>query len=342
MRGQGVSYGIGPVQNNSGSVSQHSSVYKGPNPGNVYSANGRPSSRYQNNGSIQGASPQQPPPVYGFQQNPNPSLPLIGQPPLTNPSQKLSYNTSSQQDLPNSQLQAQLQAALAEVQKLKTANTQLRDIEEDNKRRILQQAQRIQKLEKEKQELIDKLKAKEKEEVKESTKSKRSTQRAGAGAADGENDEDIRALQIALHFEEQERQKRDRDLLMRMMLMGNLMAREENEEERALQRAIEESRRQQTNDPDNMTYEQLLELGDRMGKVSKGLTKEQRDRLPCKLWRPNVTKQKDCPICQENFTLQNRIKVLSECGHEYHDACINKWLEEEKVCPVCKKNVLNE
>ena len=44
-----------------------------------------------------------------------------------------------------------------------------------------------------------------------------------------------------------------------------------------MQRAIEESRRANPNmqpDTDNMTYEQLLELGDRVGKVSKGLTKD--------------------------------------------------------------------
>ena len=68
-----------------------------------------------------------------------------------------------------------------------------------------------------------------------------------------------------------------------------------------------------------MTYEQLLELGDRMGKVSKGLSKEQRDRIASKPWRHGVTKQKDCPICFENFALTHRVKVLSECGHEYHD-----------------------
>jgi len=39
-----------------------------------------------------------------------------------------------------------------------------------------------------------------------------------------------------------------------------------------------------------MTYEQLLELGDRLGSVSKGLTKEQISKIPSKLWRPGVTK----------------------------------------------------
>lgn len=79
-----------------------------------------------------------------------------------------------------------------------------------------------------------------------------------------------------------------------------------------------------------------------MGKVSKGLTKEQRDMIPSRPWRHGVTKQKECPICFESFALANRIKVLGECRHEYHEGCINKWLEEEQVCPVCKSSVLKE
>jgi hypothetical protein len=48
-------------------------------------------------------------------------------------------------------------------------------------------------------------------------------------------------------------------------------------EEMQLQRVIEESKR---DNPENMTYEQMLELGDRLGKVSKGLTKEQIAKIP--------------------------------------------------------------
>lgn len=51
----------------------------------------------------------------------------------------------------------------------------------------------------------------------------------------------------------------------------------EAEEERLLQRALEESKAEAPQDPnnpntDNMTYEQLLELEESNGKVSKGLS----------------------------------------------------------------------
>ena len=51
----------------------------------------------------------------------------------------------------------------------------------------------------------------------------------------------------------------------------------EAEEQRLLQKAIEESKHETFQDPDNpntdaMTYEQLIELEERNGKVNKGLT----------------------------------------------------------------------
>lgn len=131
----------------------------------------------------------------------------------------------------------------------------------------------------------------------------------------------------------------DRQMMMQLMMMGNAIMVNNNEEEVALQRAIEESRRQDTSNPDNMSYEQLLELGDKLGKVSKGLKKEQLAKIPAKSWRPGVTKSNNCSICFEDFTVRHRVKLLSECGHEYHDNCINKWLESESRCPVCNKDI---
>ncbi len=128
---------------------------------------------------------------------------------------------------------------------------------------------------------------------------------------------------------------------MRMMMMGGnplAMVVGPTEDEIAFQRAIEESKNQNPN-PDNMTYEQLLELGDKLGKVSKGLKKEQIAKIPGKLYRQGQTKSTNCSICYEEFTLGVRFKQLKDCGHEYHDTCINKWLEEDKRCPVCNKTV---
>jgi len=47
----------------------------------------------------------------------------------------------------------------------------------------------------------------------------------------------------------------------------------------ALERAIEESKRETLN-PDVMSYEQLLELSDKLGTVSKGFTEDEIKMIP--------------------------------------------------------------
>lgn len=83
-----------------------------------------------------------------------------------------------------------------------------------------------------------------------------------------------------------------------------------------------------------------MELGDRLGSVSKGLNKHQIDSIPSRLWRHGLTKTHSCSVCQDDFASMQRVKILTVCGHEYHDTCINKWLENEKRCPVCNKNAV--
>ena len=57
-----------------------------------------------------------------------------------------------------------------------------------------------------------------------------------------------------------------------------------------------------------MTYEQLLELGDKLGKVSKGLKKDQIAKIQGKLYRQGLTKSTSCSICYEEFALGVRFK----------------------------------
>jgi len=78
------------------------------------------------------------------------------------------------------------------------------------------------------------------------------------------------------------------------------------EEERLLARAIEESKADAADpnnpDPDQMTYEQLLELEENNGKVSKGLTKIEIDLIPSKIWKnPGDTQKEECSICFDKF-----------------------------------------
>ncbi|CAA7043170.1 unnamed protein product [Microthlaspi erraticum] len=89
---------------------------------------------------------------------------------------------------------------------------------------------------------------------------------------------------------------------------------------------------------DNMTYEQLLELGDRIGYVNTGL-KEDQIKICLRRMKP-FTKNtplgdRKCVICQEEYEAKDQVGKL-KCGHRFHIHCVKQWLLRKNSCPVCK------
>ncbi|KAH9593349.1 zinc finger protein [Trypanosoma melophagium] len=96
-----------------------------------------------------------------------------------------------------------------------------------------------------------------------------------------------------------------------------------------------------TQDIDDMSYEQLLELQERIGYVSKGITKEQIRECLCDVARPS---DGTCVVCQgeweEGDAAGEPAVELKTCHHIFHRACIEQWLGSNKTCPVCKQEVV--
>ncbi|KAF5189800.1 E3 ubiquitin-protein ligase [Thalictrum thalictroides] len=44
----------------------------------------------------------------------------------------------------------------------------------------------------------------------------------------------------------------------------------------------------------------------------------------------------ECPTCLEGYDEENP-KIMTECNHHYHLACIFEWMERSDTCPVCNK-----
>jgi len=90
---------------------------------------------------------------------------------------------------------------------------------------------------------------------------------------------------------------------------------------------------------DNMTYEQMIDLTDRVGCVSKGLTQNDIDNLPLIKFIKNseLCKCEACAICQCDYIENESLRRLN-CGHFYHSCCIDKWIKTDRKCPVCKKD----
>ncbi|KAF6155936.1 hypothetical protein GIB67_039267 [Kingdonia uniflora] len=97
-------------------------------------------------------------------------------------------------------------------------------------------------------------------------------------------------------------------------------------------------------DIDDMSYEELLALGERIGNVQTGLVEETISnylKTRVHMSSSTCTADKDhessetCIICQVEYENQEMIGTL-DCGHEYHADCVKQWLRVKNVCPICK------
>ncbi|EFH50488.1 zinc finger family protein [Arabidopsis lyrata subsp. lyrata] len=98
-------------------------------------------------------------------------------------------------------------------------------------------------------------------------------------------------------------------------------------------------------DIDNMSYEELLALEEKMGTVSTALSEEALLKsLKSSIYRPNdesddicLNKDDDvkCSICQEEYVDGDEVGTLP-CQHKYHVSCAQQWLRMKNWCPICK------
>lgn len=103
-------------------------------------------------------------------------------------------------------------------------------------------------------------------------------------------------------------------------------------------------------DIDNMSYEELLALEERMGTVKTALSEEEFSECvktsihqspPLEDVAPDCGGNKDdgkCSICQEDYAAGDEMGRL-RCEHQYHVACIQQWLGMKNWCPICKASV---
>ncbi|CAN7076707.1 unnamed protein product [Brassica oleracea var. botrytis] len=93
-------------------------------------------------------------------------------------------------------------------------------------------------------------------------------------------------------------------------------------------------------DVDNMSYEELLALGERIGDVSTGLSEDvilkTMKQHKCTSSSPELHQYMEpCCICQEEYAEGDDLGTL-ECGHEFHKDCIKQWVMLKNLCPICK------
>ncbi|KAJ8546535.1 hypothetical protein K7X08_032609 [Anisodus acutangulus] len=94
-------------------------------------------------------------------------------------------------------------------------------------------------------------------------------------------------------------------------------------------------------DPDELSYEELIALGEVVGTESRGLSADTIASLPSVNYKTQTASEgitDSCVICRLDYENGDKLTVLS-CKHTYHSECLNNWLQINKVCPICSTEV---
>ena len=97
--------------------------------------------------------------------------------------------------------------------------------------------------------------------------------------------------------------------------------------------------------PSQMTYDQLLQLGENVGKVSKGTDQKQLDDLPTCTYGEAKAKGEtfailgeQCAVCRCEYDDEDIVRILP-CRHAEHAECLDQWLLRNRSCPLCQRDV---
>ena len=89
----------------------------------------------------------------------------------------------------------------------------------------------------------------------------------------------------------------------------------------------------------SLNLDDVLLLTEADPQQTTGLTTTQIDNLPLRCFAENDSYEV-CSICITEYTAGNMLRILP-CSHEYHYACIDRWLAEHSNCPICRGPVVD-
>lgn len=114
----------------------------------------------------------------------------------------------------------------------------------------------------------------------------------------------------------------------------------------------EQAEEEEGMDSNELSYETLLQIGERIGDVKTERwalrAKAEIEKLPTIDFKKEMAKGKDendssvkCLVCQFAFEEGEKLRVLP-CGHHFHTECIDQWLSQKHECPYCRQSIMND
>ncbi|KAJ3694792.1 hypothetical protein LUZ60_000169 [Juncus effusus] len=84
--------------------------------------------------------------------------------------------------------------------------------------------------------------------------------------------------------------------------------------------------------------------------TTAGLSREDVEKLPCYNFKngDGSDGQEDdragngsviCAVCLESFRPGEKCRLLPQCKHSFHAACVDSWLIKCSLCPICRGGV---
>lgn len=67
----------------------------------------------------------------------------------------------------------------------------------------------------------------------------------------------------------------------------------------------------------------------------RGATPEQLETCQQLIIREGDDYEGECCICLASFETDDQVRILP-CSHAYHAGCVDRWLEQSTLCPLCK------
>ena len=77
----------------------------------------------------------------------------------------------------------------------------------------------------------------------------------------------------------------------------------------------------------------------------EGLANYAIQRLPSEIVSTQMEEElvdECCSICLDPFNEGSEVRKLDQCGHTFHQNCIDEWLGRKGQCPNCKHSLLED